>query len=73
MIFIVSFILLLFPVWTTAQPSPELYKRIQAAIDATANQTANEIDYTQFVNPFIGTCEFVLFLGSFAHSHIPDS
>ena len=39
-------------VW--AQPSPEVQKRITAAIKAAANAT-REIDYTQFVNVFIGT------------------
>jgi hypothetical protein len=56
---IVPLVLLLLPVWTGAQPSPEIYERIEAAIKATANQSASEIDYTQFVNPFIGTCECV--------------
>ncbi|THH13167.1 hypothetical protein EW146_g7023 [Bondarzewia mesenterica] len=36
-----------------AQPSPQVQKRITAAIKAAANQT--NIDYTAFVNPFIGT------------------
>jgi len=36
-----------------AQPSPDLQKRITAAIKAAANQS--NPDYTQFVNPFIGT------------------
>ena len=39
---------------TWAQPSPKVQKRITAAIKAAANQTSN-IDYTQFVNVFIGT------------------
>ena len=38
-----------------AQPSPEVQKRISAAIKAAANLTI--IDYTAFVNPFIGTGE----------------
>lgn len=38
-------------VW--AQPSPAVQQRITAAIKAAANQT--DIDYTAFVNPFIGT------------------
>ena len=37
------------------QPSPEVQKRISAAIKAAANLT--NIDYTSFVNPFIGTGE----------------
>lgn len=36
-----------------AQPSPQVQKRITAAIKAAA--TSNNIDYTEFVNPFIGT------------------
>ena len=38
----------------SAQPSPEVQKRIAAAIAAT-NSTNSTIDYTEFVNPFIGT------------------
>lgn len=38
-------------VW--AQPSPQVQKRISAAIKAAA--TAKNVDYTQFVNVFIGT------------------
>ena len=37
----------------SAQPSPDVQKRISAAIKAAANET--NIDYTAFVNPFIGT------------------
>ncbi|KAH9054267.1 hypothetical protein EDB87DRAFT_115075 [Lactarius vividus] len=36
-----------------AQPSPEVQRRITAAIKAAVN--ASTIDYTAFVNPFIGT------------------
>jgi hypothetical protein len=39
-----------------AQPNPQVQKNITAAIKAAA--TANEInpvDYTKFVNPFVGT------------------
>ena len=36
-----------------AQPSPEVQRRITAAIEASAN--ASTIDYTAFVNLFIGT------------------
>ncbi|KAI0063500.1 glycoside hydrolase family 92 protein [Artomyces pyxidatus] len=39
-----------------AQPSPDVQKRISAAIKAAANET--NIDYTAFVNPFIGTDNF---------------
>ncbi|KAH6906322.1 hypothetical protein BKA70DRAFT_406060 [Coprinopsis sp. MPI-PUGE-AT-0042] len=36
-----------------AQPSPSLQSRISAAIQAASNKT--DLDYTEFVNPFIGT------------------
>lgn len=36
-----------------AQPSPQVQKKISAAIKAAANSTS--IDYTAFVNPFVGT------------------
>jgi hypothetical protein len=36
-----------------AQPSPEVQTRILAAIEAASN--APVVDYTAFVNPFIGT------------------
>ncbi|KAH8119163.1 glycoside hydrolase family 92 protein [Phellopilus nigrolimitatus] len=36
-----------------AQPSPQVQERISAAIKAAANST--DINYTAFVNPFIGT------------------
>ena len=39
-----------------AQPSPNVQKRISQAIATAANQT--DIDYTAFVNPFIGTGMF---------------
>ncbi|KAL5528179.1 hypothetical protein ACEPAF_7315 [Sanghuangporus sanghuang] len=39
-----------------AQPSPEVQRRISAAIAAAGNAT--EIDYSDFVNPFIGTDNF---------------
>ncbi|KAF5380259.1 hypothetical protein D9757_008192 [Collybiopsis confluens] len=39
-----------------AQPSPEVQKRISAAIAAAANES--NPDYTTFVNPFIGTDNF---------------
>ncbi|CAA7261861.1 unnamed protein product [Cyclocybe aegerita] len=48
-----SFLLL---VGVQAQPSPELQKRISAAIAAAANES--NPDYTAFVNPFIGTDDF---------------
>lgn len=38
-----------------AQPSPQVQKRITAAIKAAAKLPSSEIDYTQFVNVFIGT------------------
>ena len=40
-----------------AQPSPEVQKRISAAIKGAARNTT-DIDYTQFVNVFIGTDNF---------------
>ncbi|KAF8198088.1 glycoside hydrolase family 92 protein [Pholiota molesta] len=39
-----------------AQPSPNVQKRISQAIAAAGNQT--NLDYTAFVNPFIGTDNF---------------
>ena len=36
-----------------AQPSPEVQRRISAAIEAAGK--GSDIDYTGFVNPFIGT------------------
>ncbi|KAI0687903.1 glycoside hydrolase family 92 protein [Cytidiella melzeri] len=41
-----------------AQPSPQVQKRITQAIKAAANVSSSEIDYTQFVNVFIGTDNF---------------
>ena len=43
-----------------AQPSPEVQRRISAAIEAAGK--GSEIDYTGFVNPFIGTGTFKSFL-----------
>jgi len=43
-----------------AQPSPEVQRRISAAIEAAAK--GSDIDYTGFVNPFIGTGTFKFFL-----------
>ncbi len=40
-----------------AQPSPQVQKRITAAIEAAAKVTS-DIDYTEFVNVFIGTDNF---------------
>lgn len=41
---------------TYAQPSPEVQARISAAIAAAqASSRITDIDYTAFVNPFIGT------------------
>ncbi|KAL0956653.1 hypothetical protein HGRIS_002785 [Hohenbuehelia grisea] len=40
-----------------AQPSPDLQRRISAAIKSAAN-SSGPIDYTAFVNPFIGTDNF---------------
>jgi hypothetical protein len=40
-----------------AQPSPDVQRRISAAIEATTHVPI--IDYTAFVNPFIGTGTFL--------------
>jgi hypothetical protein len=37
-----------------AQPAPSVQKGIVAAISAAANATG-ALDYTKFVNPFVGT------------------
>jgi len=42
---------------TYAQPSPEVQARISAAIQAAQTSKSTDIDYTAFVNPFIGTGE----------------
>jgi hypothetical protein len=52
-----------------AQPSPAVQERIAAAIAAAANNASGEIDYTQFVNPFIGTGAYACF----SPMAIPDS
>jgi hypothetical protein len=38
-----------------AQPSPDVQRRISAAIQAAIINGSGAIDYTAFVNPFIGT------------------
>ena len=38
-----------------AQPSPDVQRRISAAIQAAISNGSGIIDYTAFVNPFIGT------------------
>jgi hypothetical protein len=38
-----------------AQPSPDVQRRISAAIQAAISNGSGTIDYTAFVNPFIGT------------------
>ena len=44
----------IFVAFVSAQPSPNVQKRIDKAIkDAAANK--NNLDYTAFVNPFVGT------------------
>ncbi|KAG2131237.1 glycoside hydrolase family 92 protein [Suillus bovinus] len=40
---------------TYAQPSPKVQARISAAIAAAQASNSTKIDYTAFVNPFIGT------------------
>lgn len=42
---------------TLAQPSPKVQERITAAIKATKTSNSTDLDYTAFVNPFIGTGE----------------
>lgn len=43
-----------FTIFIHAQPSPQQQARIANAIAAAANQSGT-LDYTAFVNPFIGT------------------
>ena len=38
-----------------AQPSPDVQRKISAAIQAAIRNGSGTIDYTAFVNPFIGT------------------
>ena len=42
-----------------AQPSPDVQRRISAAIEAAIINGSSTIDYTAFVNPFIGTGTFL--------------
>lgn len=51
---------IIIPSWLAlvgAQPSPKVQRRIAQAIKAVTNTTSN-IDYTEFVNVFIGTDNF---------------
>ena len=41
-----------------AQPSPDVQRRISAAIEAAIINGSSVTDYTAFVNPFIGTGMF---------------
>lgn len=41
-----------------AQPSPKLQARISAAIKKAGESNSTAVDYTQFVNVFIGTDNF---------------
>ena len=41
-----------------AQPSPQVQKRISAAIKAAGASNSTAVDYTQFVNVLIGTDNF---------------
>lgn len=41
-----------------AQPDPKVQKGITAAIRAAANSTGGNVDYTKFVNVYIGTDNF---------------
>lgn len=56
-LFVASVALCSFLAAVDAQPSPNLQRRISAAIKAAAHNGTN-IDYTQFVNVFIGTDNF---------------
>ena len=40
---------------TLSQPSPQVQERISKAINAAQASNSGNIDYTAFVNPFIGT------------------
>ncbi|KAF9527365.1 glycoside hydrolase family 92 protein [Crepidotus variabilis] len=51
----VLFLSFLSAVGILAQPSPDLQKRISAAIAQAANSNGTKPDYTLFVNTFIGT------------------
>jgi hypothetical protein len=42
-----------------AQPSPDVQRRISAAIEAVIINGSSSIHYTTFVNPFIGTGTFL--------------
>ena len=42
-----------------AQPSTDVQRRISAAIEAAIINGSSSIDYTAFVNPFIGTGTFL--------------
>jgi hypothetical protein len=42
-----------------AQPSPDVQRRISAAIEAAIISGSRITDYTAFVNPFIGTGTFL--------------
>lgn len=41
-----------------AQPSPAVQKRISAAIKEAGESNSTSVDYTEFVNVFIGTDNF---------------
>lgn len=43
--------------YVNSQPSPAVQKRISAAIQHAGSNSTN-VDYTQFVNVFIGTDNF---------------
>ena len=42
-----------------AQPSPDVQRRISTAIEAAVINGSSSLDYTAFVNPFIGTGTFL--------------
>ena len=54
-----------------AQPSPDVQKRISAAIEKAGQSNSTNVDYTQFVNVFIGTDNFgdVWYASRSSHLH----
>ena len=55
-----------------AQPSPDVQKRISAAIKEAGQSNSTNVDYTQFVNVFIGTDNFgdVWCASRFSYPHV---
>lgn len=66
---LLAFLVVLTPLLQVySQPSPNLQKRIDAAIQAASNKT--DLDYTEFVNPFIGTGPLIPNFASKPHSWV---